>query len=138
MPNNRGRGQKWLFNATRCALYARDRFTCVYCGARSSSLTADHVEPFGGNDVGNLVTACLTCNDRKGDRSLGAWLLARAAAGEADEVLNPIRQRVAIATFTPIDRKLGRRLEGMRGRGVGSFAALATVLDREELAHAAE
>jgi hypothetical protein len=42
-----------------------------------------------------------------------------------------------------IDRALGRRLEAVRGRGAGSFAALASVLEREEfereeMAHAAE
>lgn len=138
MPDNRGLGQKWLYNPTRCAIYARDRFACVYCGLRSGTLTVDHVEPFGGNAHDNLVTACGECNGSKGSRSLGTWLLAREAAGEADDVLDAIRQRVAFATFMPIDRALGRRLEKQRGRGAGSFAALATVLDAEEAAHAAE
>ena len=49
----------------------RDRSTCQYCGSRSN-LTIDHVLPKsrGGRDTWtNLVAACVTCNNRKGDRT---------------------------------------------------------------------
>jgi 5-methylcytosine-specific restriction endonuclease McrA len=49
----------------------RDRNTCQYCGARDQ-LTIDHVLPKsrGGRDSWeNLVTACVSCNNRKGDRT---------------------------------------------------------------------
>ncbi len=49
----------------------RDRFKCQYCGSRSH-LTVDHVHPKsrGGRDTWeNLVAACTTCNNRKGDRT---------------------------------------------------------------------
>ena len=47
----------------------RDRNTCQYCGAEAN-LTIDHVVPKsrGGRDTWeNLVAACVTCNNRKGD-----------------------------------------------------------------------
>jgi 5-methylcytosine-specific restriction endonuclease McrA len=49
----------------------RDRNTCQYCGS-SDNLTIDHVVPKsrGGRDTWeNLVAACVTCNNRKGDRT---------------------------------------------------------------------
>ena len=49
----------------------RDRHTCQYCGT-GSNLTIDHVLPKsrGGRDSWtNLVAACVSCNNRKGDRT---------------------------------------------------------------------
>jgi 5-methylcytosine-specific restriction endonuclease McrA len=54
---------------TRRAVFARDRWTCQYCGSRSN-LTVDHVIPRskgGGADWENIVAACAPCNRRKGD-----------------------------------------------------------------------
>jgi 5-methylcytosine-specific restriction endonuclease McrA len=55
---------------TRRAVFARDSWTCQYCG-RTSHLTVDHVMPRsrGGTSVWeNIVTSCAPCNRRKGDR----------------------------------------------------------------------
>ncbi len=55
---------------TRRAVFARDGWTCQYCGVRSS-LTVDHVIPRskgGGSDWENIVASCAPCNRRKGDR----------------------------------------------------------------------
>lgn len=49
----------------------RDGMRCQYCGS-SKRLTIDHVLPKsrGGKDTWeNLVTACVPCNNRKGDRT---------------------------------------------------------------------
>ena len=123
MPDNQNRGQKWVRNERRCAIYARDRFMCVYCEEPGKRLLLDHVEPFGGNGSDNLVTSCWDCNRDKSDKSLDAWLLHRQAArGEDAEALLEIRQRVAIQTFLPPDMDLGRALEARRPRG--GFEAL--------------
>jgi len=56
---------------TRRAVFARDRWTCQYCGHERSSLTVDHVVPRskgGGSGWENIVTCCAPCNRRKGDR----------------------------------------------------------------------
>ena len=58
---------------SRRALFARDGWRCVYCGASAGRLTLDHVVPRsrGGESVWeNVVTACSPCNLRKGDRTL--------------------------------------------------------------------
>ncbi|MGI9099753.1 MAG: HNH endonuclease [Solirubrobacteraceae bacterium] len=54
---------------TRRAVFARDGWTCQYCGSRSS-LTVDHVIPRskGGTSTwDNIVASCAPCNRRKGD-----------------------------------------------------------------------
>jgi 5-methylcytosine-specific restriction endonuclease McrA len=47
---------------------------CFYCGRKEESMTVDHVIPLirgGANGIGNLVTACRSCNSSKQH-----WLLA--------------------------------------------------------------
>ena len=54
---------------TRRAVFARDNWTCQYCGSRSN-LTVDHVIPRskgGGSSWENIVASCAPCNRRKGD-----------------------------------------------------------------------
>jgi 5-methylcytosine-specific restriction endonuclease McrA len=54
---------------TRRAVFARDNWTCQYCGARTN-LTVDHVIPRskgGASTWENIVASCAPCNRRKGD-----------------------------------------------------------------------
>jgi 5-methylcytosine-specific restriction endonuclease McrA len=54
---------------TRRAVFARDNWTCQYCGSRSN-LTVDHVIPRskgGTSEWTNIVASCAPCNRRKGD-----------------------------------------------------------------------
>ena len=55
---------------TRRAVFARDGWTCQYCGS-NSNLTVDHVIPRCKGGVStweNIVASCAPCNRRKGDR----------------------------------------------------------------------
>lgn len=64
-------------------VWKRDRWRCRYCGRavempglhpHEAMATVDHVVPKsagGSNKVRNLVTACLKCNNEKGDHL--AW-----------------------------------------------------------------
>jgi 5-methylcytosine-specific restriction endonuclease McrA len=59
---------------TNLALFTRDRHLCLYCGGQFSRghLTRDHVMPLskGGRDSWeNVVSACISCNVRKGNRT---------------------------------------------------------------------
>lgn len=59
---------------SRTNLYARDEYTCQYCLSRfpEKDLTLDHVVPVvrGGRKTwDNIVTACMRCNQKKGDRA---------------------------------------------------------------------
>lgn len=59
---------------TRANIYARDRYVCQYChrSYKVEQLNLDHVIPVsqgGTRTWENIVTACLTCNVRKGGRT---------------------------------------------------------------------
>ena len=59
---------------SRRTVLARDHYACQYCGVQPgrAGLTIDHVIPRsrGGETVWeNVITACGSCNRRKGDRT---------------------------------------------------------------------
>jgi hypothetical protein len=59
--------------ALRRTIHARERGACFYCLRRTPAhvLCLDHVVPrvrFGRNSYRNLVSCCIECNSRKGDR----------------------------------------------------------------------
>jgi len=58
----------------RLRIYMRDKYRCQYCGEKKpvGELTLDHILPRsrgGDNSPVNVVTACVSCNNRKGDRT---------------------------------------------------------------------
>jgi 5-methylcytosine-specific restriction endonuclease McrA len=58
---------------TNPKLFVRDRCVCAYCGGRGAfdELTREHIVPVsrGGHDTWmNCITACKSCNGRKGNR----------------------------------------------------------------------
>ena len=74
----RSRSHKHIYRSipplTNRELFLRDAHICMYCGAhpRDNKLTRDHVTPMsrGGRDRwSNVVTACRSCNTRKGNRT---------------------------------------------------------------------
>ena len=69
--------RKFRRQVTNTFLFARDRYTCQYCGRPRAELrgrdflTRDHVIPLsrgGLNTWDNVLTACSPCNNRKGNR----------------------------------------------------------------------
>lgn len=64
----RDTGSTRQWRVIRQRILARDNYTCQYCGADNAN-TVDHVIPRrlgGGDDEGNLLTACSRCNYAKG------------------------------------------------------------------------
>lgn len=58
---------------TKHRLFARDRHVCAYCGSHfvEPELTVEHILPVsrgGRHEWTNVVTACRSCNTRKGNR----------------------------------------------------------------------
>jgi len=54
----------------RLAVYARDGYACVFCGA-TEPLSLDHIWPWslgGSDEPENLQTLCIPCNSKKGAR----------------------------------------------------------------------
>lgn len=80
------RSRNELSPRMRFAVFQRDKFTCVYCGAKGEGvrLTVDHVHPValgGSDDMENLATACSECNAGK-----GAWPLTVSTVPTSDTV----------------------------------------------------
>jgi 5-methylcytosine-specific restriction endonuclease McrA len=68
------RGRQGRSSTKRSRILARDRYRCQYCGVKGGpfELTVDHIVPRsrGGRTAAeNLCAACLTCNQRKGNRT---------------------------------------------------------------------
>lgn len=69
----------------RSRIFARDDYTCRYCGERGKTLECDHVTPVsrgGDHSDENLVTACMPCNRAKRDKivTIAEWSRIRRAA----------------------------------------------------------
>jgi len=67
--------RKAISKTVRFEVFKRDSFKCQYCGkcAPEVILHVDHIDPVskgGGNDIMNLVTACVDCNLGKSDKTL--------------------------------------------------------------------
>ena len=68
--NDRGSNPQLPYPIRRYVI-ERDEHKCQYCGT-TENLCVDHIIPRskgGSNDFCNLVTACLSCNSKKGGRT---------------------------------------------------------------------
>lgn len=91
-------------------LFLRDSYRCQYCGRHESelnadsrmgkieTLTRDHVFPrdLGGiNSWENLVTACSTCNSKKGNKTLDecGLVLAKLPYAPLEQDLSVLRSK---------------------------------------------
>jgi 5-methylcytosine-specific restriction endonuclease McrA len=87
--------------ALRKAIHDRERGACFYCLRRTPANVhgLDHVVPrvrLGRNSYRNLVSCCLECNSRKGDRPARDFLrtlyrLGRLTAAELDGRLRALK-----------------------------------------------
>ena len=95
----------WKTWALRRAIHDRERGDCFYCLRRTAAnmRCLDHVVPrvrFGRNSYRNLVSCCLECNSRKGDRAARDFLrtlyrLGRLTGAELDGRLRALKELAA-------------------------------------------
>jgi 5-methylcytosine-specific restriction endonuclease McrA len=117
MAAKRVTGGHWIADAARYAIYRRDGFACVYCGARErdgNALSLDHVRPrpLGGSDAAtNLVTACTECNAAKRDLTFDLFTRYLRTYGRPTRGL---AARVARQLARPIDLAAGAVLAKAR------------------------
>jgi 5-methylcytosine-specific restriction endonuclease McrA len=103
------RYSNWITGQRRHAIYLRDNYTCVYCGAvmapGDARLTLDHLlawhtlEQRGqrpDHSSTNVVTCCSACNSSRQDRLVKDFAPGGALA------------RIAVAISTPVDLEAGR------------------------------
>ena len=91
--------------ALRKAIHDRERGACFYCLRRTPAHVhaLDHVVPrvrFGRNSYRNLVSCCMECNTRKGDRPAPDFLrtlyrLGRLTPAELDARLRALKDLAA-------------------------------------------
>ena len=121
--------RKFRRQVTNTFLFARDGYTCQYCGRHRTRLharqflTRDHVLPLsrgGENSWTNVVTSCSPCNNRKGNHlPEEAGLALLTTPGEP----NYVHLGWAVRRVTPIQaRWIGMfygkdTVEVLRGRG---------------------
>jgi len=98
-------GSKWIRDERRLAIYMRDSFSCVYCGANlfadyssddireRCNVTLDHLvarsqteQP--DNSETNLVTCCLSCNSRRQDQP---WQSFAKGSGKSRSIIHITR-----------------------------------------------
>jgi len=87
-------GGKWVTNIKRLALYMRDNCECVYCGSQHK-LTLDHLRPHskgGTNEARNLITCCLACNTRRGNKPW--WEFAASYDGARERIERQRRRSI--------------------------------------------
>lgn len=80
---------------TNGALFQRDRYVCAYCGGlfKDLLLTRDHIKPVskGGEDKWmNVVTACKSCNNLKGDLLPGEKLGSNQYGPQGTRTMDPL------------------------------------------------
>lgn len=98
--------RKAISKRTRFAVFARDNFTCRYCGLQSDTvpLVVDHLVPVvagGTNDMENLITACEACNQGKAGKTIDQHVPTEedrlARAQERNEQMKAAEAAKAIA-----------------------------------------
>ena len=103
--------RKFRRQVTNTFLFARDAYTCQYCGRHRATLkgrqflTRDHVLPIsrgGGNTWQNVVTACSPCNNRKGNRTPDE---AGMHPGHSPHEPNYVELVWAVRRITPVQAK---------------------------------
>jgi 5-methylcytosine-specific restriction endonuclease McrA len=105
-------------------LFRRDGNLCMYCGGEypESALTRDHVIPLsqgGGDRWSNVVSACRSCNTRKGGRTpeqAGLPLLAVPYVPNWAEFLALSNRRILADQMDFLKSQFNRknRLAGLR------------------------
>jgi len=87
-------GSHWIRPERRLAIYARDRFKCVYCGADlrdapRDRITLDHIisraqyrqmrmAENGMHRSDNLITCCTDCNSERQDTPIRDFVQRRS------------------------------------------------------------
>ena len=73
--NKHKKKSRYISKSIRVSVLHRDNYKCVFCGRNSAKveLQIDHIIPFskgGSNEIDNLQTLCINCNQGKSDRLL--------------------------------------------------------------------
>lgn len=98
MPKSKDPRDSRQWRSLRLRILARDGYTCGYCGQTAD--TVDHILPVDKHpdqamSPDNLISACKSCNSRKGSRSQGVFLAQTFAPPVFPSFLSPTRSEIA-------------------------------------------
>jgi 5-methylcytosine-specific restriction endonuclease McrA len=85
---------------SRKNILVRDSHICQYCQIRTTSMTVDHVIPKdkgGGDFWENLVTACVSCNTKKGNKLLKDIDMKLFKKPKAPSILFNIQKELSVS-----------------------------------------
>lgn len=107
-------GMNWISQWMRYSIYARDNFTCVYCGTHCSEakISLDHLIPESIEKCDhetNLVTCCCKCNSSRADRSVEDFATAVANYINFGATKESILAHIACCITKPVDTTVGKQ-----------------------------
>jgi hypothetical protein len=77
-------------------VFARDSYTCRYCGVTGVPMTVDHLvcwESGGPSIETNLVTACRKCNKLRGNMTYADWLSSKEYQERSKTLSDRIKEK---------------------------------------------
>lgn len=92
------RDNNFISDENRQKLYARDNYKCFYCNSLTNILSLDHIIPQSiekNHAHNNLITACISCNSSKGNRSLEWFILRLNLTGKNTSITAKLVRRQA-------------------------------------------
>jgi len=103
---------KVTFRLSRKSIYDRDNNTCYLCGKKfgESKLSIDHIRPLsrgGGNSWENMVTCCVECNWKKGDKTLEELKLKPKFMPYKPQMSNIQKLKAGVKTYDPVWKMFG-------------------------------
>jgi len=113
----------------RLAIYLRDGFACVYCGAGiedSATLTLDYIKHTltkGLHDSTNVVTACLRCTHKRSGYSISAYSRIVAEISGLDLCPIVVERHVRNCARRNAPIKKAKALAAKRGAFTAALAA---------------
>lgn len=122
------RSKRKAMSATlRWHVFARDNFTCRYCGAQAGMdgvpLAVDHlvsVVDGGTNAIDNLITACQKCNGGKGARSLSELPSAGDVADRMHKRAESLREQARLMRESlDLEKQRNQEAINLKGRAYG-------------------
>lgn len=119
--------RKKISASLRWQVFARDNFTCRYCGVQAGKdgveIHADHIISVadGGDDsIDNLLTACQQCNGGKGARSLSQVPDAEGVADRMRARADSIRKQAdSISVSLQQEKRLEQEAVNLKCQAYG-------------------